>query len=90
MSINLAEQIHEGKCIHLEQQDFIAGDVVVFSERIDIDGLQTVEAYQQEHHYWLESGQLIYRDDIRHATTAELKAKRRMAEPVALFVTEAL
>ncbi|RJL73054.1 hypothetical protein [Acinetobacter radioresistens] len=90
MRINLAEQVLESKCGFPEAAgDFIAGDVVVFASRIAMDGLQTVKAQQASHYYRLEGGQIVHEQDIRPATLAELKAKRRLAEPVALFVTEA-
>jgi hypothetical protein len=90
MNTNLTEHALEGKLeLKAVQGDFIAGDVVVFASRIAMDGLQTVEAEQVSHYYRLEGGQIVHEQDIRPATLAELKAKRRLAEPVALFVTEA-
>lgn len=89
-NLNLSEQVLESKCGFPEAAgDFITGDVVVFASRIAIDGLQTVIAQQASHYYRLEGGQIVHEQDIRPATLAELKAQRRLAEPVALFVTEA-
>ncbi len=90
MKKNLAEQVFESKCGFPEVAgNFITGDVVVFASRIAMDGLQTVKAQQTSHYYLLEGGQIVHEQDIRPATLAELKAKCRLAEPVALFVTEA-
>lgn len=90
MNSNLAEHILHGKSgLKAVQGDFITGDVVVFANRIAMDGLQTVKAQQASHYYLLEGEQIVHEQDIRPATLAELKAKRRLAEPVALFVTEA-
>jgi len=88
--LNVAEQVVDSKYVFIEQKGiFIIGDVVVFASRIAIDGLQTVKAQQSSHYYLLEGGQIVHEQDIRLATLAELKAKCRLAEPVALFVTEA-
>ncbi len=90
MRINLAEQVLESKCGFPQAVgNFITGDVVVFASRIAMDGLQTVKAQQSSHYYLLEGEQIVHEQDIRPATLAELKAKRRLVEPVALFVTEA-
>ncbi|MDK8754248.1 hypothetical protein [Acinetobacter radioresistens] len=89
MRINLAEHVLESKCGFPEAAgNFITGDVVVFASRIAMDGLQTVKAQQSSHYYLLEGEQIVHEQDIRPATLTELKAKRRLAEPVALFVTE--
>lgn len=69
------------------QYDFIKGDVVVYMDHISFDDLQTVDAFQPNEYYWLENGQLVHRADIRSATVAELKAKRRLDQPIALFVS---
>ena len=88
--LNVAEQVVDSKYVFIEQKGiFIAGDVVVFASRIAMDGLQTVKAQQASHYYLLEGEQIVHEQDIRPATLAELKAKRRLAEPVALFATEA-
>ena len=59
---------------------FINGDVVVYMNHIKIKDLQTVEAYQPNNHYWLESGKLVKEADIRTATLPELFHKRRLDE----------
>jgi hypothetical protein len=88
--LNVAEQVVDSKYVFIEQKGiFITGDVVVFASRIAMEGLQTVKAQQSSHYYRLEGRQIVHEQDIRLATLAELKAKRRLAEPVALFVTEA-
>ena len=79
MTINLAEQVLESKCGFLKATgNFITGDVVVFASRIAMDGLQTVKAQQTSHYYLLEGEQIVHEQDIRPATLAELKAKRRL------------
>ncbi len=89
-NLNLSEQVLESKCAFPQAVgNFITGDVVVFASRIAMDGLQTVKAQQSSHYYLLEGGQIVHEQDIRPATLAELKARHRLAEPVALFVTEA-
>jgi len=88
--LNVAEQVVDSKYVFIEQKGiFITGDVVVFASRIAMEGLQTVKAQQSSHYYLLEGEQIVHEQDIRPATLAELKAKCRLAEPVALFVTEA-
>jgi len=88
--LNVAEQVVDSKYVFIEQKGiFITGDVVVFPSRIAMEGLQTVKAQQSSHYYRLEGEQIVHEQDIRPATLAELKAKCRLAEPVALFVTEA-
>lgn len=67
--------------------DFIKGDVVVYMDHISFDSLQTIDNYQPNEYYWLENGQLVHRADIRSATPGELKAKRRLDIPTALFVS---
>jgi len=67
--------------------DFIKGDVVVYKNHISFDSLQAINNYQTNEYYWLENGQLVHRDDIRSATPGELKAKHRLDQPTALFVS---
>ncbi len=69
------------------QYDFIKGDVVVYSHRIADNSLETVEAFVLDEYYRLDSGQIIHKDDIQLASPAELKAKRRLDQPIALFVS---
>ncbi|WP_252152023.1 hypothetical protein [Acinetobacter sp. ANC 4216] len=70
------------------QYDFIKGDVVVYSHRIADNSLETVEAFVPDEYYRLDSGQIIHKDDIQLASPAELKAKHRLDQPIALFVSE--
>lgn len=72
MDINLAQEKEPGK--------YMNGDVVVYMNHIKIKDLQTVEAYQPNNHYWLESGKLVKEADIRTATLSELFHKRRLDE----------
>ena len=67
--------------------DFIKGDVVVYSHRIADNSLETVDAFQAAEYYWLEGGQIIRKDDIKLASPAELKAKRGLDPPAALFIS---
>ncbi|AOA58192.1 hypothetical protein [Acinetobacter larvae] len=60
--------------------DYIVGDVVVYEDGITgLSSLQTIEAYQPDDHYWLAGGQLVHVSHIRHATTAEITARRRLS-----------
>ncbi|MFW1643086.1 hypothetical protein ACNPQK_11520 [Acinetobacter guillouiae] len=61
-------------------QEFLPGDVVVYMNHIEIDNLEIVEGYQPNDHYWLESGQCVYKTWIRPATKAEIHANRRLSE----------
>ena len=72
MDINLAQEKEPGK--------YMNGDVVVYMNHIKIKDLQTVEAYQLNNHYWLESSKLVKEADIRTATLPELFHKRRLDE----------
>ncbi|MGD9699568.1 hypothetical protein [Acinetobacter sp.] len=67
--------------------DFLKGDVVVYSHRIADNSLETVEAFVPDEYYRLDSGQIIHKDDIQLASPAELKAKHRLDQPIALFVS---
>ena len=86
---NKCSEFTEEQCGHclISESDFIAGDTVVYQNHVDCDDLQEIEAFQPTEYYWLENGQLVHRDDIRSATPAELKAKRRLDQPIALFVS---
>ena len=81
MKLNLAQHISKRKCLIAVEAEFLPGDVVVYSDSIDINSLHTIEAYQPNNHYWLAWDQLVRRDQIRSATTAELKARRRLPAP---------
>lgn len=72
MKSNLAQEQESGK--------YMNGDVVVYVNHIKIKGLQTIEAYQPNNHYWLEGGKLVKEADIRTATLPELFHKRRLDE----------
>lgn len=78
------------KQLQVNNSDFIVGDTVVFTEEKSCDcDLYEVEAV-------LDGGLFLgishYRQafsarNLRHATVAETKAKRRLPEPVLLFVS---
>ncbi|WP_171476963.1 hypothetical protein [Acinetobacter pullicarnis] len=99
MKSNLPQHPCKGKCTAFKEEqcntcliaveaEFLPGDVVVYSDSIDINSLHTIEAYQPNNHYWLAWDQLVRRDQIRSATTAELKARRRLPAPEMQGVTE--
>lgn len=70
--VNLSKQAIENNT------DFLVGDVVVHVPENASDDLFTVLDYQPNDHYWLESDYLVHQSNIRHATPAELNAKRRL------------
>lgn len=73
--------------------NFITGDLVVLTSEGTTDVLLEII----EHKYTSDTYRVrtvstgscgpIHKDQIRHATTAEIKAKRRSPEPVALFIS---
>lgn len=63
-----------------QDADFLQGDAVVYMSHIELENLDIVEAYQPNDHYWLESGQCVYKTWIRPATKAEIHANRRLSE----------
>lgn len=81
MKSNISKQPTLGNQQDTTDQDYAIGDVVVYVDGIIASfSLQTIEAYQPDDHYWLADGQLVHVSHIRPATTAELKAKRRLFE----------
>lgn len=74
-------------------EDFIVGDVVVRTDPEDPDYLYEVvfiDAISVKIRIFLEAkahGIWLSHKDVRSATPAELKAKRRLDPPVALFVS---
>ncbi len=102
MNTNLTQHPCAGKCTEFKEEqcstclvsfepkaDFLPGDVVVFKNPKSTNALLTIECFQPSQYYWIEGGELVHQDDIRSATVAEIKAKRRLDPPVALFVSEA-
>ena len=59
-----------------QELEFLVGDAVVHVPENASDDLFTVISYQPNDHYWLESDYLVHQSNIRHATVAELNAKR--------------
>lgn len=59
--------------------DFIKGDVVVLKNSNSDPQLLTISAFQPSQYYWIEGGELVHKDNVRTATTAELQAKRRLS-----------
>lgn len=80
MQTNIPKPPEQGNQQDTTDQDYEIGDVVVYADGINIESLETIEAYQPDDHYWLEGGQLVHASHIRLATTAELKARRRLSE----------
>ncbi|EZQ11660.1 hypothetical protein [Acinetobacter sp. Ver3] len=76
MKTNLSQDLIQNN----PNTDFLTGDVVVYMNHIKTDDLVMVEAFQPAEYYWLEGGQLVHRADIRLATPAELKLKRRLTD----------
>jgi hypothetical protein len=81
--LNLAQQSNN------DNSDFLAGDVVVLKELdlLSVKDLITLKRFDGQ--FW-ETGHRIGRvseEVIRSASPAELKAKHRLDEPVALFVS---
>ena len=71
---NVSQQVFE------DNTDFLIGDVVVLKNPNSDPQLLTISAFQPSQYYWIEGGELVYQDDVRTATTAELQAKRRLSE----------
>jgi|GEM_PF-384622 len=98
--LNLSEQVFESKCECCdEQQDFVVGDVVVsLCDGITSELFEVRELAHATYPEFIKCRPLknstyfcwLAVNEIRHATTAELKARKRLEAPVALFITEAL
>ena len=84
MKTNLAQHINPSNLT-----DFLPGDVVVFKSENAIEQLLTVSKAEQDNVLLESNSKFASSHLIRHATVAELKAKRRLDPPVALFVSEA-
>jgi hypothetical protein len=69
--------------------DFLPGDVVVLKSENAIEQLLTVSTVEQDSILLESESKFASSHLIRHATVAEIKAKRRLDPPVALFVSEA-
>ena len=92
MRSNLPQHSCDDKC------DYIAGDVVVLAEPViiqgcaaDTDKLLTILSINEFCGLQVEvNGKRVYVDasELRQATTAELKAKRRLPAPAALFIPQ--
>ncbi|WP_374572604.1 hypothetical protein [Acinetobacter sp.] len=90
MRSNLPQHGCDDKC------DYIAGDVVVLATPVtiqgratDTDSLLTILSIDEFCGLQVEvNGKRVYADasELRQATTAELKAKRRLPAPAALFI----
>lgn len=80
MRSNIPKQSPTGNQHNATDQDYAIGDVVVYVGEINIESLETIEAYQPDDYYWLVGGQLVHASHIRPATTSELKARRRLSE----------
>ena len=81
--LNLAQQSNN------DNSDFLAGDVVVLKELdlLCVKDLITLNRFDGE--FWETDHRIgrVSEKVIRSASPAELKAKRRLDEPVALFVS---
>lgn len=85
MKTNLAQHINPSNLT-----DFLPGDVVVFISENSTEQLLTVFKVEQDSILLESDSKFASSHLIRHATVAEIKAKRRLDPPVALFVSEAL
>jgi len=78
------------KPIETNNDEFVIGDVVVCTSERNTDKLFTVTAYQPTDHYWLDCGSLVYKNDIRTATTLELYAGKRLTSDEAVYLNNTL
>lgn len=70
--------------------DYLEGDVVVCVSERNTDKLFTITAYQPADHYWLDCESLVYKNDIRIATTLELYAGKRLTSDEAVYLNNTL
>lgn len=81
--LNLAQQSNN------DNSDFLAGDVVVLKELdlLSVKDLITLKRFDGQ--FWETDHRIgrVSEEVIRSASPAELKAKYRLDEPVALFVS---
>lgn len=102
MTTNLTQHPCAGKCTEFKEEqcstclvsfepkaDFLPGDVVVFKSENAIEQLLTVSKVEQDNVLLEGNSKFASSHLIRHATVGEMKAKRRLDPPVALFVSEA-
>jgi len=78
------------KQLQVNNSDFVVGDVVVCTSERNTDKLFTITAYQPTDHYWLDCGSLVYKNDIRTATTLELYAGKRLTSDEAVYLNNTL
>lgn len=84
MKTNLAQHINPSNLT-----DFLPGDVVVFISENSTERLLTVFKVEQDSILLESDSKFASSHLIRHATIGEIKAKRRLGPPVALFISEA-
>jgi hypothetical protein len=104
MKTNLTQHPCSGKCTEFTEEqcstclasfeskaDFLPGDVVVLKnlDLLSVTDLLTLKGFDGE--FWHTDHRIgrVSGLVIRTATVAEIKAKRRLDPPVALFVSEA-
>ncbi|HEO1801315.1 MULTISPECIES: hypothetical protein [Acinetobacter calcoaceticus/baumannii complex] len=56
---------------------FSEGDFVVFKNHSPLTGIYQIDAFQPNEYYWLTTGDLVHKNDIRLATEIEIQTKER-------------
>lgn len=69
---NLSQHPCENKC-----SKFSEGDFVVFTNDIRNDDVHQIDAFQPSEYYWLTTGEIVHKDNIRLATDLEIQTKQR-------------
>ncbi|MEL1746998.1 hypothetical protein, partial [Acinetobacter baumannii] len=69
--LGLAPESDYVKCQYSE------GDFVVFKNHSSLSGIYQIDAFQPNEYYWLTTGDLVHKNDIRLATEIEIQTKER-------------
>ncbi|WIH75493.1 hypothetical protein [Acinetobacter baumannii] len=58
------------------------GDFVVFTNDFRNDDVHQIDAFQPAEYYWLTTGEIVHKDNIRLATPIEIETKQRTSVDV--------
>lgn len=70
-SLGLAPDSEYVKCV------FVEGDFIVFKNHSSLTGIYQIDAFQPSEYYWLTTGEIVHKNDIRLATEIEIQTKER-------------
>lgn len=59
------------------KNQFAEGDFIVFTNHIRDEDVYQIDAFQPAEYYWLTTGEIVHKDNIRLATDLEIQTKQR-------------